>query len=116
MKQAIIDEIRAFNRWYTGIIGLLDRHLLNSSFSLPEARVLYELYHRDGIQAGEITALLGLDKGYLSSMLDQFVKKALRKAVRQRVKKLGMKYDNEASFFIIIIHKIFFIRDYNIEN
>lgn len=28
----------------------------------------------------------------------EFVKKALRKAIRQRVKKLGMKYDNEASF------------------
>jgi hypothetical protein len=33
----------------------------------------------------------------------EFVKKALRKAVRQRVKKLGMKYDNEVSFIIIII-------------
>lgn len=29
----------------------------------------------------------------------EFVKKALRKAVRQRVKKLGMKYDNEVGFF-----------------
>jgi len=77
MKQLIIDEIRAFNRWYMGIIGLLDRHLLNSVFSLPEARILYELYHRDGIQAAEITALLGLDKGYLSRILDQFVKKRL---------------------------------------
>jgi hypothetical protein len=28
----------------------------------------------------------------------EFVKKALRKAVRQRVKKLGMKYDNEVNF------------------
>lgn len=29
----------------------------------------------------------------------EFVKKALRKAVRQRVKKLGMKYDNEVGTF-----------------
>jgi len=82
MKQTIIDEVRAFSRWYTGIIGLLDGHVLDSTFSLPEARVLYELYHQDGIQAGEIIALLGLDKGYLSRMLDQFGKKTL--IVRKR--------------------------------
>ena len=77
MKQTNIEEIRSFNRWYTGIIGLLDAHVLDSAFNLPEARVLYELYHQDGIQAGEIIALLGLDKGYLSRMLDQFAKKGL---------------------------------------
>jgi len=77
MKRTIIEEIRAFNRWYTGVIGLLDDVILESSFSLPEARILYELYHREGIQAGEITALLGIDKGYLSRILDQFGKKGL---------------------------------------
>ena len=77
MKRTIIEEVRAFNRWYTGVIGLLDDVILESSFSLPEARILYELYHREGIQAGEITALLGIDKGYLSRILDQFGKKGL---------------------------------------
>jgi DNA-binding MarR family transcriptional regulator len=38
---------------------------------------MFELYHREGIQAGEITAQLGLDKGYLSRMLDQFARKGL---------------------------------------
>jgi DNA-binding MarR family transcriptional regulator len=82
MKKSIIEEVRAFNRWYTGVIGLLDDVILESSFSLPEARILYELYHREGIQAGEITALLGIDKGYLSRILEQFSKKAL--IVRKR--------------------------------
>ncbi|MDO6434964.1 MarR family winged helix-turn-helix transcriptional regulator [Flavitalea sp. BT771] len=82
MKQTIIEEVRAFSRWYTRIIGLLDGHILDSSFSLPEARVLYEMYHREGIQAGEMTALLGIDKGYLSRMLDQFSRKSL--IVRKR--------------------------------
>ena len=82
MQQKVIGEIRAFNRWYTGVIGLLDQHVLHSDFNLPEARILYELYHRDGIQAGEITTMLGLDKGYLSRMLDAFAKKAL--IVRRR--------------------------------
>jgi MarR family transcriptional regulator, multiple gene regulator MgrA len=82
MKQTIIEEVRTFSRWYTRIIGLLDGHILDSSFSLPEARVLYEMYYREGIQAGEMTALLGIDKGYLSRMLDQFSRKSL--IVRKR--------------------------------
>jgi DNA-binding MarR family transcriptional regulator len=77
MKQRVVDEVRAFSRFYTAVIGLLDRHVLDSAFSLPEARIMYELYHRDGIQAGEIATLLGLDKGYLSRMLDQFARKGL---------------------------------------
>src|SRR6185503_12514815 len=77
MKQKVVDEVRAFSRFYTEVIGLLDRYILNSPFSLPEARIMYELYHRNGVQAGEITTLLGLDKGYLSRMLDQFTRKGL---------------------------------------
>jgi DNA-binding MarR family transcriptional regulator len=77
MEQKKIDAIRAFNRWYTNIIGLLDRHLLHSTFSLPEARVLYELYHKEGILAGEIVSTLKMDKSYLSRMLDQFNRKKM---------------------------------------
>lgn len=77
MKQRVVDEVRAFSRFYTEVIGLLDRYVLNSAFSLPEARILYELYHRDGIQAGDISTFLGLDKGYLSRMLDHFSRKGL---------------------------------------
>ncbi|WP_431215832.1 hypothetical protein ACQ86N_14930 [Puia sp. P3] len=72
MQQKTISRIRAFNRYYTNIIGLLDRHILNSSYSLPEARILYELNHREGIQASGIIESLGIDKGYLSRILDEF--------------------------------------------
>ena len=40
-KQRTIEEIRAFNRYYTGLIGLLNDHLLDSEYSLAEVRILY---------------------------------------------------------------------------
>lgn len=48
---------------------------------------MYELYHRDGVQAGEITTLLGFDKGYLSRILDQFTRKGF--ITRRRSKEDG---------------------------
>ncbi|HEY6900843.1 MAG TPA: MarR family winged helix-turn-helix transcriptional regulator [Puia sp.] len=82
MQAKTLAEIRAFNRYYTGILGLLDQHILNSPFSLPEARVLYELSQREGVQASGIIESLGIDKGYLSRMLDQFTNQKL--IVRKR--------------------------------
>lgn len=43
-----INIIRKFNRYYTNILGLLDQHLLKSSLSLAEVRLLYEVEHNPG--------------------------------------------------------------------
>ncbi len=72
-----IAQIRAFNRYYTSVIGLLDKYL-NSDFSLTEVRIMYELYHYpQGMTASGLIELLNLDKGYLSRILRSFEKKQL---------------------------------------
>src|SRR5271155_4373930 len=69
------DEVlaaRAFNRFYTRKLGVLDQQLLKSPYSLSEARVMYELAHRGELAAKEIGAELGLDPGYLSRIMQKF--------------------------------------------
>jgi DNA-binding MarR family transcriptional regulator/N-acetylglutamate synthase-like GNAT family acetyltransferase len=66
-----ISAVRAFNRFYTRQLGVLGQRLLGQ-FSLSEARVLYELAHRDGTAAKEIGAELDLDAGYLSRIVQKF--------------------------------------------
>ena len=43
MADTRIGDVRAFNRFYTRLIGALDEHIAHSAFTLTEARVLYEI-------------------------------------------------------------------------
>ncbi len=64
-----INKIRSFNRFYTNVLGLLDKHLLDSEYTLTEVRIMYEIYNSNEITAKELTTTLKFDKGYLSRVL-----------------------------------------------
>jgi DNA-binding MarR family transcriptional regulator/GNAT superfamily N-acetyltransferase len=72
-----IARFRHFNRMYTRYIGTLNEGLLNSEYSLAEARVLYELATRTAPKASEIAEGLGMDPGYLSRLLGKFERDGL---------------------------------------
>ena len=72
-----VGAVRHFNRLYTRRIGVLQDGFLRTPYSLAEARVLYELAHRERPTATDIAAALGLDHGYLSRILRGFNERGL---------------------------------------
>ena len=72
-----IAAIRRFNRFITQRIGLLQEGLLDSPWSLTEARILYEVAQNDGLTAGELSKRLDLNPGYVSRLLKRFQQKGL---------------------------------------
>ncbi|MDK2958968.1 MAG: hypothetical protein PWP47_1012 [Synergistaceae bacterium] len=72
IPEKITKQIRSFNRFYTGVIGAVNQSVLNSPFSVAEARVLYEIKHKGTPTASEINVELGLDPGYLSRIIRRF--------------------------------------------
>jgi DNA-binding MarR family transcriptional regulator/N-acetylglutamate synthase-like GNAT family acetyltransferase len=72
-----IAQVRAFNRFYTKQIGVLDEHWMRSEFSLTELRVMYELAYGSGLTAKKLTEELSLDPGYLSRILKGLAERGL---------------------------------------
>lgn len=67
-----VAAVRAFTRSYTAVLGVLDEGLLQSPYTLTEARVIFELAQRDITEVPDLRRSLGLDGGYLSRILARF--------------------------------------------
>jgi DNA-binding MarR family transcriptional regulator/GNAT superfamily N-acetyltransferase len=65
-------DIRAFNRFWTNHMGVLDAGLLNTRFSLTEARVLFELGRTAETDMLRLRHELHIDAGYLSRIVKRF--------------------------------------------
>lgn len=74
---AAVERVRAFNRFYTGRLDLLDEGFLASPYTLGEVRVLFELSRRAATTAADLARDLGLDPGQLSRMLKGFAESGL---------------------------------------
>jgi len=72
--------IRAFNRFWTNHMGVLEAGLLDTPFSPTEARVLYELSRSAETDMLRLRHLLRLDAGYLSRIVKRFERDGLVEA------------------------------------
>ena len=74
---AQVEAVRHFTRFYTRRLGVLNKALLDTEHSLPEARILFELAHQGETTAKALGEYLGMDAGYLSRLLAKLEKKGL---------------------------------------
>ena len=76
-RNDIVTEIRGFNRFYTNILGLLDQHIIDSGYSLTEARILFEISKTDTCTANQLCSILNIERSYMSKIINKFEKKQL---------------------------------------
>ena len=69
---AHVATLREFSRFYTRRLGTLAEGLLDTPWSLTEARVVYELGQAPSMDMATLRATLALDSGYLSRLLAKF--------------------------------------------
>jgi DNA-binding MarR family transcriptional regulator/predicted N-acetyltransferase YhbS len=80
--EAVVAGVRAFNRFYTNMIGLLHGKYLDTPYSLTEGRILFELAQRDASEVTDLRRTVDIDAGYLSRILARFSSDGL--VTRQR--------------------------------
>ena len=71
-SSAHVATLREFSRFYTRRLGTLAEGLLDTPWSLTQARVVYELGQAPSTDMAALRATLALDSGYLSRLLAKF--------------------------------------------
>lgn len=76
-REETINQIREFNRFYTVLLGFLNRNYLDSGYSVTETRILFELKQNEQISANKLIEMLQLDKSYVSRLIRNFEQKEI---------------------------------------
>lgn len=79
LKEKTTYRIREFNRFFTVLIGSLNKKFLGSDFTITETRILFELISNDECKAVDLVNLLQIDKSYLSRIIKKFEQRELIK-------------------------------------
>ena len=74
---AQVAQVRAFNRFYTNVIGVLHGLYLDSPYTLTEGRLLFEIASHGSVEVSELRRALDIDAGYLSRVLTRFETESL---------------------------------------
>lgn len=69
LDKAAVSAVRSFNRFYTNLIGVLREGLLDTPYSLTEARVIFELAQQASVEVADLRHRLDIDAGYVSRIL-----------------------------------------------
>ncbi|MEK4534567.1 MULTISPECIES: MarR family winged helix-turn-helix transcriptional regulator [Peribacillus] len=72
-----IADIRQFNRFYTNILGVLDKHILDTGYSFTEARVVLEIGMMEQCIANNLVDKLEIDRSYMSRIINKLSKDGL---------------------------------------
>src|ERR1700749_4692716 len=70
--QAQVTQVRAFNRFYTNVIGVLNDLYLDTPYTLTESRLLFEIGRLEAVEVSGLRRALDIDAGYLSRVLSRF--------------------------------------------
>jgi DNA-binding MarR family transcriptional regulator/GNAT superfamily N-acetyltransferase len=72
-----VAELRAFNRFYTGQLGMLGPRYLATPHTLAEARVLFELAQSEQVEVAVLRRRMRIDAGHLSRLLARLEQRGL---------------------------------------
>ena len=70
-------DIRKFNRFYTNILCILDKHVLVSGYSLTEARAILEIGFMEQCIANNLVDKLDIGRSYMSRIIAKLSKDGL---------------------------------------
>ena len=97
-----IAAVRGFSRFYTRKLGIIEPKLLDSPWTLQEARIIYEIGDRQSCTATDLVGALGLDAGFLSRTLQTLHRRQIiaRKPSKtdRRVTELALTAKGRAAF------------------